>query len=223
MRALRSVDAIDTREPHSTDPAEFTSAVNVLISQYIPPSVGLPLGAAVQSAASANGETGDINAIVNSALAAPTPPPYLSAIPTEYQPNVAALQSAISSLRGVASTGIPGAPVISVDPSGVAVTTGTLGLVTTVDPDGSTVVAVLGTVTDSAGSSAATLLSTVSAVTDASPTGLPVGAIVTVDEAGSTITGLGVTTVNADGSTVVSLTSTITVRTHNVRFVHRYS
>ncbi|KAI9819929.1 MAG: hypothetical protein M1827_006499 [Pycnora praestabilis] len=103
----------EKRQATSTNGAQFSSAANQLISLYLPESVLLPIGVAVQSAASAASVTGDINSIVESALLAPTPPPYLSAVPAQYQSNIAALESAINSLRLIASVGsISGAPYI---------------------------------------------------------------------------------------------------------------
>ncbi|KZF26272.1 hypothetical protein L228DRAFT_8831 [Xylona heveae TC161] len=94
----------------SSTEAAFSSAADQLISLYIPPTVAVPIAVAIQSALSLT--TGDINSVVHSALTAATPPPFLSAIPSKYSSNVEALESAISELRGVASTGISGAPRI---------------------------------------------------------------------------------------------------------------
>ncbi|KAI9716434.1 MAG: hypothetical protein M1812_005329 [Candelaria pacifica] len=110
----------------ATDPAQFSSAANQLISLYLPPSVGVPIAVAIQSAASAAGVTGDINSIVNSALMATKAPPFLTAVPTQYATNVAALQGAISSLRGVASaSSISGAArvITSTNSAGRAIVT----------------------------------------------------------------------------------------------------
>lgn len=194
----------------ATDPAQFSSAVNNLIAAYIPANVALPIGAALQSAASAAGQSGDLSAIVQSALAAETPPPYLTAIPSQYQPNIQSLGSAISELRGVASSGIPGAPVLGTDSAGSVITTGTLNAVTTTDTAGATIVGVTGPVTDSAGSTLASITSTLQtgASAAASSASQPTGGVATTDSAGSTITGLAVTTTDSAGSTITSLTTT---------------
>ncbi|KAI9819016.1 MAG: hypothetical protein M1826_001231 [Phylliscum demangeonii] len=204
--------APEVMKRQATDPAEFTSAVNQLISVYIPPSVGIPIGVAIQSAAAASGVTGDINALVQSALAAPTPPPYLTAVPSQYQPNLVSLESAINALRGVASTGIPGAPILSVGPLGVE-TIATKDVVTTTNADGHTIVAVTLPTTDAHGSTVPAVVNTLSSFTG--PTGpahpsasQPTGAFVTTNSQGSTITGLAVTTADASGSIVTSLTTT---------------
>lgn len=52
--------------------------------------------------------TGDPASVIESAFTAITPPAWLEAVPTEYQSNVEALQSAVESLR-VAATGGVGA------------------------------------------------------------------------------------------------------------------
>ncbi|KAI9844392.1 MAG: hypothetical protein M1837_005593 [Sclerophora amabilis] len=109
----------EKRQAQATDEAGFNSAVSQLLSLYIPPAVSASLVNVISSAASA---TGDLNEAVQSAFAAPTAPAYLSQIPSEYQSNVASLQSAISELRGVASTGIAGAPVVTTDSAGATVT-----------------------------------------------------------------------------------------------------
>ncbi|KAI9884634.1 MAG: U4/U6-U5 snRNP complex subunit prp31 [Watsoniomyces obsoletus] len=197
----------------ATNPAEFSSAANQLVSIYVPISIAVPLGAAVQSAASANGVSGDANAIFQEAIAASTLPAFFSAVPSQYQPNLVSLNSAINALRGVASTGIPGAPVIATDPAGSVITTGTLNAVTTTNPAGTTIIGVTGPVTDSAGNTLAAVTSTLATPTGSPsvPTSIasqPTGAVITTDASGSTITGLAVTTTNSAGSTITSLTST---------------
>lgn len=89
----------------STDEVAFSSAAGQLISLYIPPSVA----SAIYSAATAASVTGDPNSIIQSALTATASPIWLTAVPTEYQSNLNALDSEISALRGAAATGIPGA------------------------------------------------------------------------------------------------------------------
>ncbi|OCL05117.1 hypothetical protein AOQ84DRAFT_356111 [Glonium stellatum] len=93
----------------TTDAQEFSSAAGQLISLYIPASVQ----SAIASAASQASVTGDPQSIVNSALTATVTPSWFTAIPTEYQPNINSLESAISDLRGAAATGIPGAPRVT--------------------------------------------------------------------------------------------------------------
>ncbi|KAI9815899.1 MAG: hypothetical protein M1832_005210 [Thelocarpon impressellum] len=191
----------------ATNPADFSSAVAQLITAYIPQSAVIPIGAAIQSAAAASGISAPIDVLVASALAEPTPPAYLTAIPSQYANNVNSLAGAISSLRGAASTGIPGAPVVSIDSTGSAITTGTFNAVTTTDSAGVTIVGVTGASTDSAGSVTSGITSTIS--TGGAAASVPSGAIVTTDSAGSTITGLAVTTTDSASSTITSLTSTL--------------
>ncbi|KAI9797623.1 MAG: hypothetical protein M1833_005406 [Piccolia ochrophora] len=182
-----SVLAAPQEKRQATDEAGFTSAANALISAYIPPEIAIQLAGPIQSAASAAGATGDIQQIVNDALLAPTPPPYLSdAIPSQYLPNVLSLESAISELRGVASTGIAGAPVIGTDSTGGVVTTGTKGLVTTTGEGGSTILAITGQETDSAGSTLpAAILSTVSVLDSAAAAAATTGGTAAVTTTGT--------------------------------------
>ncbi|XTI88491.1 hypothetical protein V2W45_1468846 [Cenococcum geophilum] len=93
----------------ATNAQEFSSAASQLISLYVPASVQ----SAIASAASQASVTGDPQAIVNSALIATVTPSWFTAIPTEYQPNINSLESAISDLRGAAATGIAGAPRVA--------------------------------------------------------------------------------------------------------------
>lgn len=192
-----------------------------LVGVYIPSQAAGPIQSAIQSAASESGVTGDFSSILNSALAESTPPDYLTAVPTQYQDNFASLESAISELRGVASTGIPGAPVVLTDSAGNAMTS-TLNAVTTTDSTGATIVGVTGPVTDTAGSVAPSVTSTLAAsVTDASSmsssmdssmaSSLPSGAVTTTDSAGATYIGLVAVTTDSAGSTLTSVTSTLPV------------
>ncbi|KAI9864805.1 MAG: hypothetical protein M1813_002575 [Trichoglossum hirsutum] len=108
-------------------PDQFASAVGQLISSYIPASVLIPLGSAVQSAASAAGLTGNIQDILSTALAGTAPPTWLAAIPTQYQPNLASLESAISALKSSAISAVgPSSPSGAPSGSGNA-TTGSVG------------------------------------------------------------------------------------------------
>ena len=178
-----------------------------LLSLYIPTSIATALGSEIQSAASA---TGPVNSVVFSAFTASSVPAYLTGVPSQYQPNLASLESAISALRGVASTGIPGAPVLGTNSAGSVITTGTLDAVTTTNSGGSTLVGLTGTGTNSAGSTVTGLTKTIST---GGPSGasVPSGAVVTTNSAGSTITGLAATTTNSAGSTLTSLTTTFPV------------
>ncbi|KAH0542736.1 hypothetical protein FGG08_002875 [Glutinoglossum americanum] len=112
-----TVLADTTAAPAPTAPPpspEFEAAVSALIASYIPSSILIPLGAAVQSAAAAAGVTGALPDIIESALGAPAPPTWLTAIPTEYQSNIAALESAIESLKeGVTATAAPSSGITS--------------------------------------------------------------------------------------------------------------
>ena len=205
----------DSSRLDRTDPAGFESAANQLISLYIPADVALPIAVAVQSAASEAGVMGEVSAIVQSALTDPTPPAFLSAIPSEYQENVASLGAAISELRGVASNGIPGAPVMSIDDQGNAVPTSTLNAVETTDSAGSPIVAVTGPVTDEAGNTLTGVTSIIETQEgeppqEPSPTE-PTGGVVTTDEEGNTVVGLAVTTVDEEGATITSMTTTFEV------------
>jgi hypothetical protein len=108
--ALLSSTVLAQNPPAPTTPPspEFEAAVSALIASYIPSSILIPLGAAVQSAASAAGVTGSLPDIIDSALGAPTPPTWLTAIPTEFQSNIAALETAIESLKaGATMTAAP--------------------------------------------------------------------------------------------------------------------
>lgn len=96
-------------------------------------------------ASEAGSITTDVSAAVESALTATSPPPWLNAVPAEYSPNIASLESAVSALRSYASEGsIPGAPYV----------------VTTTNSAGSTVVSTsipVATTTSSGGSSTASV------------------------------------------------------------------
>lgn len=186
--------APELRRRQATDPAQFSSAVSQLVDIYIPSEAAGPIESAIQSAASESGITGDITSIINSGLAEPSPPNYLTAVPTAYQDNFASLESAIDELRGAASTGIPGAPIVATDGSGNSVTS-TLNAVTTTDSTGATIVGVTGPVTDSAAATPASSLTS--------------GAVTTTDSTGATVVGLVAVTTDSAGSTLTSLTSTL--------------
>ncbi|MCJ1364061.1 hypothetical protein MMC16_003170 [Acarospora aff. strigata] len=181
--------------------AQFSSAANQLISLYIPQSLAVPFGIAVQSAASAASVTGDINSIVESALTAATPPPFLTALPTQYSSNLVSLESAISALRGVASTGISGAPRVT------TVTDTAGSTYTSTMPGSAAAAATVITTTDSAGST----------YTSTSTSAAPVLVLTTTNSAGSTYvtttSGAVLTTTDSAGSTVTSTSSPVLVVT----------
>lgn len=70
-----------------------------VFSLYIPQTIRPGLGVAIQSAAASVRVTGNINSLVTSALLAETPPAFLTAVPSQYQTNIARVESALSSIR----------------------------------------------------------------------------------------------------------------------------
>jgi hypothetical protein len=100
--ALWSVTALaaEHQKRQATDAAQFTSAADQLISQYIP-STALPvLESAVSSAAKAASVTGDpLSLIYDGLLAASIPGWFSSAIPSAWSTQIAALESNINALR----------------------------------------------------------------------------------------------------------------------------
>jgi len=199
----------EKRQIHqATNPAQFSSAAEQLISLYIPQSVAVPLGVAIQSAASTAGVTGDINSIVQSALTAATPPAFLSAVPTQYKPNIVSLESAISALRGTPS---PTAKVFTITSGGstfastssaslVLNTTNSAGstYITTVPPPSAKANQTVVTTTDSSGS---TITSTLSGGTGGV-------VVITTVESGKTITTTSTSATSASsGSAAATSTS----------------
>ncbi|KAI9756723.1 MAG: NineTeen Complex (NTC) component [Chaenotheca gracillima] len=170
--------APELEKRQATNEADFNSAVSQLLGLYIPSAVSASLVNAISSAASI---TGDANDIVHSAFAAATPPAYLTQVPSQYLPNVISLESAISGLRGVAATGIAGAPIITTDGSGATVTS------------------IKASATPSGGASGSG-----SSISRS-------GQVVTTDDSGKTITGLAATSTDSAGSTITSLTTTFPV------------
>ncbi|KAL1897073.1 hypothetical protein Sste5346_004278 [Sporothrix stenoceras] len=88
-----------------------TSALNLqaeaasLVSIYVPPTAYAQLTASVASAASAASVTGDPASLFLSAILATNPPAWLnSAVPPYYSSNIAALESAVATLRSEAGT-----------------------------------------------------------------------------------------------------------------------
>ena len=99
------------------NPSELISSqIGALVSSYIPQSIALSLGLAVQSAASAAGTTGGLTDIIQLAINATTTPSWITLLPTEYQPNIVALESAIAALRAGASSPL-GSPTASASES----------------------------------------------------------------------------------------------------------
>ncbi|KAI9768332.1 MAG: hypothetical protein M1840_004940 [Geoglossum simile] len=86
-----------TTTPPSADP--IATQIAAIVSSYVPQSIAVPFGSAVLSAASQAGTTGNVVEIITSALDATAPPPWVSLLPTEYQPNIIALASAFASFR----------------------------------------------------------------------------------------------------------------------------
>ncbi|KAF2804818.1 uncharacterized protein BDZ99DRAFT_480839 [Mytilinidion resinicola] len=117
--------ALQPRQAITAPAAEFSSAAAQLISLYLPASVQ----SAIASAASAASVTGDPASVVEAAFTASATPAWFAALPTQYASNVDALESAISQLRGQASTGVPGAPrvVVTTVKGGETITTITGG------------------------------------------------------------------------------------------------
>ena len=93
--------ATNNQRPSTNNPAAITSAAAQLISLYIPPS----LASTFAAAASAASITGDPAQILESAIIAPTTPPWLAAaVPSQYASNINALESAVHGLGGVSVT-----------------------------------------------------------------------------------------------------------------------
>lgn len=117
------VFAIEKRQ--ATNGEQFTAAANQLISAYIPSSALPALQSAISSAANAAKVTGDPSSIINSALLATELPEwFMSAVPSAYSSQLAALESNIDALRG--TVGLPVVPIVIAT--------------TTTDSDGKTVV-----------------------------------------------------------------------------------
>lgn len=91
----------------------FSGNAAQLISLYIPTSIQSLLYSYYTSIEST---TGDPASVIENAFTTLTPPAWLDAVPTEYQSNIQALESAINSLR-VAATGGVGASVTPTAPA----------------------------------------------------------------------------------------------------------
>ncbi|KAF2264490.1 hypothetical protein CC78DRAFT_533085 [Lojkania enalia] len=97
---------IEQRQATTTPPpSPFSGNAAQLISLYIPSSVESLLYSVYTSVEST---TGDPDSVIESAFTAVSHPTWLNAVPSEYQSNIDALESAIDSLR-VAATGGVGA------------------------------------------------------------------------------------------------------------------
>ncbi|KUJ20254.1 uncharacterized protein LY89DRAFT_779047 [Mollisia scopiformis] len=112
----------------ATDAAQFTSAADQLISQYIP-STALPaLESAISSAASVAQITGEpLSLIYEALLSSSIPGWFSSAVPSAYSTQIAALESNINALRVTSTPGGPLLPVATVvtttNSAGSAITT----------------------------------------------------------------------------------------------------
>jgi hypothetical protein len=104
--ALLGVTALAAEKRQATNAAQFTSAADQLISQYIP-STALPaLESAVSSAASAASVAGDpLSLIYDGLLAISMPGWFSSAIPSGMSTQIAALESNINALRATSPAG----------------------------------------------------------------------------------------------------------------------
>ncbi|CAK7203948.1 hypothetical protein SEUCBS139899_006698 [Sporothrix eucalyptigena] len=89
----------DKRQAAANTPSLQDEAAS-LVSVYVPTAIYTQLTASVASAASAASVTGDPAALFLSAILA-TPPPawFTSAVPVYFSSNIAALESAVSTLR----------------------------------------------------------------------------------------------------------------------------
>ncbi|KAL2067036.1 hypothetical protein VTL71DRAFT_1460 [Oculimacula yallundae] len=136
--ALLSSTAFAQEKRQVTDGAQFTSAANAVISQYIPSTVLPGLEAAISSAAAAASVTGDAKSLLYSAILAESAPSWLgAAIPSEYSSQFAALEGTIESLRPSATGSSNGGlivpviiPVTTTDSNGATITTSATSLST---------------------------------------------------------------------------------------------
>ncbi|KAL8826473.1 MAG: hypothetical protein Q9170_007389 [Blastenia crenularia] len=81
----------------------YASAAALLAAQNIPASLLPSLAIAIQSAAASASVTGDINSLVSSALTAATPPPFFTALPSQYQSRLSVIEKSLSLIRSEAS------------------------------------------------------------------------------------------------------------------------
>lgn len=159
--------AAEQEKRQATNAAQFTSAADQLISQYIP-STALPvLESAVSSAASAASVAGEpLSLIYDGLLALSMPGWFSSAIPSAWSTQIAALESNINALR-VKSTAGGGVPTViaitTTNSAGSTITTSvtsTIPSTTVTSTTTSGVTATTTTTTSGSGSGAGSTLST---------------------------------------------------------------
>lgn len=92
-------DAANNRVPYRNGTAHFSLIAEEIFSLYIPQTIRPGLGVAIQSAAASANITGNINSLVTSAILAETPPTFLTAVPPQYQTDIARVGEALSSIR----------------------------------------------------------------------------------------------------------------------------
>ncbi|KAL9594668.1 MAG: hypothetical protein Q9219_006906 [cf. Caloplaca sp. 3 TL-2023] len=85
-----------------TSPPALSSAAFQIITQNLPTSILPSLAIAIQSAAASASITGNINSIVTSVLTAATPPPFLTAIPSQYQSRLSVIEKSLGAIRSEA-------------------------------------------------------------------------------------------------------------------------
>jgi hypothetical protein len=132
--ALLSVTALaaEQEKRQATNAAQFTSAADQLISEYIPSTALSVLEAAVSSAASAASVTGDPKSLVYDGLLAISMPGWFSsAIPSAWATQIAALESNINALRAPSSVGGGGPIVIAITTTNSAGSTITTSVTST--------------------------------------------------------------------------------------------
>lgn len=127
-----------TPNPTPLSPSQFSAQALGLIAGFIPQSLLPGLGVAIQAAASSATISGDINSIVTSALIAPTPPPFLSALPSQYSPYISSLEAQLSSLRAIGQGYVPGQVLVTTQTANGTVAVKTLpGVLTQTRSNGS--------------------------------------------------------------------------------------
>jgi hypothetical protein len=78
--------------------------ISSIIAVYVPQSIAASFSSAVLSAAHQAGTTGNVVDIITSALAATTPPSWVTLLPSSFQPNIITLASALASLESTLPT-----------------------------------------------------------------------------------------------------------------------
>ncbi|KAI4121539.1 MAG: hypothetical protein LQ338_006308 [Usnochroma carphineum] len=86
-----------------TSPSALSSAAALLAAQNFPSSLLPDFAIAIQSAAASASVTGDINSLVSSALTAATPPPFFTALPSQYQSRLSVIEKSLSLISSEAS------------------------------------------------------------------------------------------------------------------------